>query len=305
MAHAHHAASGHYEFLVSLSIIAIVLVYLRGWVRLRSKPGSTPTNAGAAWRAWSFLVGMFFIWIAIASPVALLDEQLLTVHMVQHLLLMTLAPPLIWLATPVAPLTHGLPRHFVQIVLRPMFEWPPVQELGKALANPVFCWLAASAALLGWHIPPAFALGVQSGAWHIIEHASFLAAGLLFWWPVIQPWPQASQGQSLSIILYLFLATLPCDILSGFLIFCDRVVYPAYISSSHLFGLSTLGDQECAGALMWTCVTLVYFVAAAILTTRLLSPEGFCVPALVHPELSASGVPQKVPQPAPHTLEAF
>jgi len=309
MANVHHAASGSYEFLVSLSIITTALVYLRGWVRLRSKPSSTPTNAAAAWRAWSFLVGLFFIWIAIASPVALLDEQLLTVHMVQHLLLMTLAPPLIWLATPVAPMTHGLPRHFVQTVMRPMFEWPPVQEVGKALANPVFCWLAATAALVGWHIPQVFAVGMQSGAWHIIEHASFLATGLLFWWPVIQPWPQASQGPGLSIILYLFLATLPCDILSGFLVFCDRVVYPAYFSSSHPFGMSTLGDQECAGALMWTCVTMVYFVAGAILTTRLLSPRGFHQPALVRAELPASIVPPKVPHKATHTapptLEAF
>jgi len=301
MAHVHHAASGSYEFLVSLSIITTALVYLRGWVRLRSKPSSTPTNAAAAWRAWSFLVGLFFIWIAMGSSVAALDEQLLTVHMVQHLLLMTLAPPLIWLATPIAPLTHGLPKQFVRTVLRPVFEWPPVQELGKALGSPVFCWLAASAALVGWHIPPAFALGMQSALWHTVEHASFLAAGLLFWWPVIQPWPQASRGPSLSIILYLFLATLPCDILSGFLVFCDRVVYPAYFSSSHLFGLSALGDQQCAGALMWTCVTVVYFVAGAILTTRLLSPENFRVPELVRAELPASAVPQRVPHTAPQT----
>jgi cytochrome c oxidase assembly factor CtaG len=139
----------------------------------------------------------------------------------------------------------------------------------------------------------------------MVEHASFLAAGLLFWWPVIQPWPQAAQGPGLSIILYLFLATLPCDILSGFLVFCDRVVYPEYFSSSHPFGLSSLADQQCAGALMWTCVTVVYLVAGAILTTRLLSPESFRVPELVQPELPANVVLQKAPQTAPHSLEAF
>jgi hypothetical protein len=74
--------------------------------------------------------------------------------------------------------------------------------------------------------------------------------------------------------LYLFLATLPCDILSGFLVFCDRVVYPVYFSSSQSFGFSALEDQQCAGALMWTCVTLVYLVAGAIVTARLLSSLG-------------------------------
>jgi cytochrome c oxidase assembly factor CtaG len=225
--------------------------------------------------------------------------------MVQHLLLMTLAPPLIWLGAPVAPLLHGLPKQFVKEVVGPLLGWAPVQQLGKALANPVFCWLAASAALVGWHIPPVFALAMQSATWHVLEQASFLASGLLFWWPVIQPWPQVSGGPDLSIILYLFLATLPCDIVSGFLVFCDRVVYPGYFASSHLFGLSALGDQECAGALMWTCVTLVYFIAGAILTTRLLSPQISREAQLVEPELPASAVPQRLPHAGPQSVEAF
>jgi len=107
----------------------------------------------------------------------------------------------------------------------------------------------------------------------MVEHASFLVTGLLFWWPVIHPWPSVSRWPELSIILYLFLATLPCDILSGFLVFCDRVVYSVYFSASQPFGLSALADQQCAGALMWTCVTVVYLVTGAILTTRLLSPR--------------------------------
>jgi cytochrome c oxidase assembly factor CtaG len=72
--------------------------------------------------------------------------------------------------------------------------------------------------------------------------------------------------------LYLFLATLPCDILSGFLVFCDRVVYPEFLSSARSFGLSALEDQQCAGALMWTCVTIVYVIAGSVFTARLLSP---------------------------------
>jgi cytochrome c oxidase assembly factor CtaG len=98
----------------------------------------------------------------------------------------------------------------------------------------------------------------------------------MFWWPVFQAFAQPSAGasrQDLSMILYLFFATLPCDILSGFLAFSDRVVYPKYFSSSHLLGFSPLVDQQCAAALMWTCVTTVYLVAGAILTVRLLSPQ--------------------------------
>ena len=176
-------------------------------------------------------------------------------------------------ARPCKPLLHGLPQRFVEAFIAPISRWSPMKRLGKLLAHPAVCWLAATGTLVGWHIPALFALGLQSEAWHGIEHASFLISGLLFWWPVIQPWPTGSKWPEWSIILYLFLATLPCDILSGFLVFCDRVVYPVYLSSPRPLGFSALEDQQCAGALMWTCVTVVYLTAGAIVAARLLSPQ--------------------------------
>jgi len=291
MPHLDHSAMGPAGAVwLALIIVFTALVYMRGWLHLRS----TSSNLISGWRAASFVIGLFLIWVAVASPLAALDMQLLTAHMVQHLLLMTLAPPLIWLGEPVRPLLHGLPQEFVHWV-RPLSRRLPVQQLGKGLTQPVFCWLAATAALVGWHLPAVFTLGMQSGALHMVEQASFLATGLLFWWPVVQPWPSVSR-LDLSIILYLFLATLPCDILSGFLVFCDRVVYPAYFSSSHPFGFSALGDQQCAGALMWTCVTIVYFVAGAILTLRLLSPQSTHEAESAHHVLKCGAVPQGPPQ---------
>jgi len=188
---------------------------------------------------------------------------------------MTLAPLLIWLGAPFMMLLHGLPRQFVDKVIGPLLHSAPVQTAGGTLTQPALCWFAAAAALVGWHIPALFTLGLQSAGWHLAEHASFLATGLLFWWPVVHPWPSVSKWPELSIILYLFLATLPCDILSGFLVFCDRVVYPVYFASAQSFGISALEDQQCAGALMWTVVTVVYLVAGAVLTTRLLSRQSF------------------------------
>jgi cytochrome c oxidase assembly factor CtaG len=97
------------------------------------------------------------------------------------------------------------------------------------------------------------------------------------------------------MILYLFFATLPCDILSGFLVFCDRVVYPSYLSSSHLSGFTALGDQQCAAALMWTCVTVVYLVAGAILAMRLLSPHN-SRDEFARPDLRVETLPQSIQQ---------
>ena len=270
MPHLHHGALG--SFPVSLFLVIFTaLAYLRGWLHLRS----TSLKVIEAWRAGSFVLGLFSIWAALASPIAVWDEALLTGHMIQHLLLMTFAPPLILLGEPVMLLLHGLPRGFVRSIIGPLFRWRPVQvqQLGRGFAQPALCWLAAVAALVVWHVPAAFALGMQSEAWHVVEYASFLGTGLLFWWPVVQPWPSVARWSGWSMILYLFLATLPCDILSGFLVFSERVAYPVYLSTSRQSGLSVLADQQCAGALMWTCVTIVYLVAGAILSTHLLSPQ--------------------------------
>jgi putative membrane protein len=254
---------------LTVATILSAIIYLRGWRHLRL----AAANAIPAWRAASFLLGVFLIWLAIGSPLTLFDEDLLTVHMVQHLLLMTIAPALILTGAPVMPVLHGLPARFVQTVIGPAFRWTPVQSIGRVLSQPAVCWLAAGSALVGWHVPAAFNLALQSEGWHIVEHSSFLAAGFLFWWPVIQPWPSVPVWPRWSILLYLFSATLPCDILSAYLTFCDRVVYPAYLSSPRLLGLSALEDQQCAGALMWTCITILFLVPVAWITLELLAPN--------------------------------
>jgi putative membrane protein len=266
-----HATSGSGWFPISL-LLALLLtefLYLRGWFRLRS----ASAKLIPAWRVISFSLGLFLIWMAVGSPLAALDEQMLTVHMIQHLLLMTFAAPLMLLGLPVTPFLQGLPHRFAQAVVGPLFRWPPAQRFGRMLVRPTFSWLAAAATLVGWHVPAIFTLALQSGAWHLFEQATFLVAGLLFWWPVVQPWPNAPREPRWSILLYLFLATLPCDILSALLVFSERVAFPVYLSASRQSGLSVLADQQCAGALMWTCITIVYLVPAAILSTRLLAPR--------------------------------
>jgi putative membrane protein len=122
--------------------------------------------------------------------------------------------------------------------------------------------------VIGWHVPTLFQLGMRSEGWHRVEHANFFAAGLLFWWPVVKPWPSLARWPQWSIPLYLFLATLPCDALSAFLTFCNRMIYPHYLSAH-----SPLGDQERAGALMWVWVTFAYLVPATVVTIQMLSPR--------------------------------
>jgi putative membrane protein len=210
-------------------------------------------NVLPSWRLAAFVSGIFSLWVAVGSPLAALDHQLLTAHMVQHLLLMTVAAPLILLGVP--------PR-----IVSGHRAW-------RILTHPVFCWLVSTATVIGWHIPVLFRIAMQSERWHAAEHASFLVAGLLFWRPVIRPWPSLADRTEWSAPLYLFLATLPCDALSASLTFCNRVMYPHYLSVHPRFGLSPLADQSLAGALMWVWVTFVYLVPAAVVTIRVLSPQ--------------------------------
>jgi cytochrome c oxidase assembly factor CtaG len=259
---------------VNVSLGLAVLVYGRGWLRLR---GVFPKLISAR-RLAAFLAGIASVWVAIGSPVDAFDDVSLTVHMAQHLLLMAIAPALILLAAPALPILRGLPQWMVHTVVAPFLRWNLVKWLGHSVTNPTICWLAAALALIGWHIPPVFELALRWGWFHELEHAGFFAAGLLFWWPVIQPWPSVERWPRWSIPLYLFCATLPCDLLSGFLAFCDRVVYSSYLSTPRPFNISPLEDQQCAAALMWTCVTIIFLVPAVVVTMQLLSPRHGCSP---------------------------
>jgi putative membrane protein len=266
-----HVASGSawFPILLLLALLLTEFLYLRGWLRFRS----ASAKLIPAWRVIGFSLGLFLIWMAVCSPLAALDEQMLTVHMIRHLLLMTFAAPLILLGLPLKAFLHGLPQQFEQSIVGPLFHWPLLQRFGRVIGRPAFSWLAATATLVGWHVPAIFTLALRSGTWHLFEQATFLAAGLLFWRPVVQPWPNVPTEPRWSILLYLFLATLPCDVLSAFLVFSERVAYPVYLSASRQSGLSVLADQQCAGALMWTCITIVYLVPAATLSARLLTPQ--------------------------------
>jgi len=283
-----HFDHGSWEFpaLLTLTLLLAASLYLRGWISARVVSAA----AIPGWKACSFFVGLVFVWMAWGSPLAAYDHSLLTVHMIKHLLLMTFAPPLILLGEPMK-VFWGMTPLLARSTLGRVWRRPFVQRLTRIVTSLVLCWTASALTLIAWHVPTLFALGVRSEIGHTVEQAMFFGTGLLFWWPVIEPWPSASTGPRWSLLLYLFLATLPCDILSGFLVFADRVAYPVYFSTPRLFGFSTLEDQQCAAALMWTCVTLVYLVPAAIISSRLLAPRTSREHDLAQSQFSGGPVP--------------
>jgi putative membrane protein len=253
---------------LTLLSMGISIVYFHGWHKLRVNPGgSIPL-----WRSLCFTSGLLLIWLATNSTLATLDDELLTAHMVQHLLLMSVAPLLILWSRPKMPLLHGLPVGFVRSVVGPASRTRFAHYILSLWGRPVFCWAVSIGVLVIWHVPFLFNAALKFKLWHVIEHSSFLAAGFLFWSPVV-PRHSSIESRTWSLVLYLFLATLPCDILSGFLVFSDRVVYSVYLSRRNFSNWSVLDDQQCAGALMWTCITILYLFPAAGLTIRLLGAK--------------------------------
>src|SRR5271154_4519656 len=167
MSHDYHLAVG--SFLISGPLFLIGLVYLRQWMRV----AWLVPDGVKGWRACTFFVGLFLVWVALGTSLSVLDHQSLTAHMVQHLLLMTVAPPLILLGAPWRLLPQRPAPRLLEVIARPL-RLAPVRQLRNTLLHPVVGWLGATATLIVWHLPTVFAIGLRSQLWHGIEEASFL-----------------------------------------------------------------------------------------------------------------------------------
>jgi cytochrome c oxidase assembly factor CtaG len=262
-------ASWSVPFWATLGVLLIAVFYVRGRKRL----AYLHSTALPKWRLACFLAGVASFWIAIASPLDPFGNFLLTAHMIQHLLMMFVAAPLILLGSPQNPLLLGLPRRAARDALGPFLTWRPLKRLGHIVTDPAFCWSVAALALLGWHIPAAYDLALISPGWHDLEHACLFGTALLFWWPVIQPWPSTPRWPRWAIPVYLLCGDIVTTALAGVFCLSDRVLYPAYAAVPRLFGVSELSDQVTAGAIMWGFGSFVLLSAAVIIAVQLLDPS--------------------------------
>src|ERR1700761_7636576 len=256
-------------FWATAGLLAAGLIYVRGWRRIRqTRPQIFPP-----WRAWCFLGGLLALWLAIASPLDTLDGLLLTAHMTQHLILMSVAPPLLLLGAPAVPLLRGLPQSVLREGFGPFFQTPALHKLIRLITHPVFAFLAMNLAYVGWHVPQAYELALRSPGWHQVEHACFFATSLLFWFPVIQPWPSASHWSRWMMLPYLVGADIVNTVVAGSLTFAGRVLYASYAAVPRIFGFSALGDQAAAGALMWVLGSIFFLIPVAAISIHMLSPH--------------------------------
>lgn len=253
---------------VPAGLVIAGVLYARGWRRYRRR---LPGRFGAR-QLTAFLAGLACLWIAIASPLDEAADARLSAHMVQHILLLTVAPALLLLGNPLLPLLRGLPGSLRRSVVAPLFRWRSLRDAAHALVHPLAALLISSVIFWGWHVPTLYQLALRVPAIHVVEHVSFLAGGLLFWYPVVQPWPSRPEWPSGAMIPYLLAADVQNTVLAALLTFSDRVLYPFYEFHSRAAEAAALDDQVLAGVIMWVPMSLAYLVPAALLTIRLLSP---------------------------------
>lgn len=234
--------------LIGISLWTGTYIYLIGPLRRRNAWGEAPKP----WQQIAFHSGTLMLLLALISPLDELgDEYLFSAHMLQHLLMMFVTPPL-WLM--------GIPAWLVNIILPNRFV-----ALAAWITRPVAAFIIFTSAMYIWHVPAFYDLAQSNEGVHIFEHFMYIGAGLIGWWPAA---PQAgsilSKPSAPLSMLYLFLMTIPCTALSAILTFSSKPFYPSYMEAPRIIGLSVLEDQHLGGLLMWLPTHMVLLVALGI-----------------------------------------
>jgi putative membrane protein len=247
---------------VLIGLAALVALYVLALRRglIRPDDDTAPWFRRAAWRPWLFGLGIASGFVALQSPIDTGgDEYLLSLHMVQHLLLMMVAPPLVLLG--IAGM-RPLPDRIA----------PRWRALWTFFTRPWPATLIFNAVLLIWHIPSWYDATLTNESIHIVEHLTFIGVGVLFWWPIVDPL-RGERTRPVSPFVkmgMLTLAGVPPTVL-GFL-FCliATPAYEFYARAPRLWGLSAVQDQPIAGVIMFGLGNIIYFVAISIVFLRLL-----------------------------------
>ena len=188
--------------------------------------------------AW-FLGGVLLLFLDLASPLDALANTLFSAHIAQQFILALIVPILLVL---------GTPRSFQRLPVIPG----------------AVSWLAGVGTMLGWHVPALFNAALANEGLHMFQHLTFLATGVIFWWPILAP-AEDRRLAPLPAIVYLFTACTACSLLGAILTFSPPGAYPAYLHPGDPWGLDAKTDQQLGGMLMWVPGCLVYL--SAILAT--------------------------------------
>jgi len=187
----------------------------------------------------AFVHGLLLIFFTLNGPLHdLSDYYLFSAHMVQHLILTLVVPPL---------LLYGTPGW----MLRPLLRLPVLGALAKRLTTPASSFLWFNVVLAVWHLPPMYNAALEFHAVHIVQHLMFIATSVLMWWPLASRLAELPRLAFPGQMLFCFLMVIPMSVVSIYIVMADSLLYPAYAMAPRVWGISPLDDQQYGGLIMW------------------------------------------------------
>lgn len=262
------ASLGFGDWKLDPSVVLAIGGIAAAWVVARRRGVLRADDDVAPWfgtesaRAWCLGLGLLSGFVALASPIDVGgDLYLLSIHMVQHLLLMMIAPPLVLLGICGA---RSLPATVL----------PRLRSAWTLLTRPWPATLLFNAVLLVWHLPQLYNTTLTNESLHVVEHITFLAVGVIFWWPIVDPvqGPSTRPIGPFTKIAMLVVAGVPPTVLGFVFALGGRPFYDFYAAAPRLWGLSPTGDQALAGVIMLGVGNLIYFAAVSAIFLRMFQP---------------------------------
>ena len=227
-----------------------------------------PVNPHPAHRSWLFAGGLVAIGLALLSPIETYEGQLFSVHMVQHMLLELVAAPLLLAGAPITLALRTASPTWRRRMLAVLHS-----GVVRALAFPVVAWMLFAAVNWGWHFSVLYDDALESQLLHYVQHATFLGAALLFWWPVIGADPSPWRLPHPVRLLYLFLAMPQNSFLGVAIMSAGSVLYPHYVTNGRDWGPTPLEDQQLGGVFMWVGGDVIFLAAMAIVVVMWMRHE--------------------------------
>jgi putative membrane protein len=222
----------------------------------------TRREGGASrWRMASFVGALAIAFVVLQSPLDGLGElYMFWAHMLQHMVLVLVVAPLVLLGTP------GW-----------MLDWllraPAVRDVARRLTRPVAALVISQAVLLGWHAPALYEAALHDRHIHDLEHATFMAAGILMWWPVLSRSTRLPAASAQWLVPYLFVLPIPMSVLGALITFSQEIIYETYALAPRLWEVSALHDQEVSGLIMWVPGKMIFWLAMGVVFYRWFARE--------------------------------
>ena len=250
--------------LEPISVIALLVLAGLYFVGLKRSKGQS-MKLITWWRPVALVAGVLSLLIASLSPLHNISGSLFFAHMIQHIILIMIGPPLILLGGPIVPVMRGLPSGLRREIVIPILQNRKCRKLLEICTNPVVAWFVYVGSLWAWHTPRLYDEAVRNTGIHGLEHGFFVLASIFFWWCVIDPIPMKPKLSGGLRLLYLFLATLQNTVLGAFITLSTAPWYSSYLVSSEiLMGLTPMQDQRIGGLIMWIPGAMMYFLALSI-----------------------------------------